>query len=106
MALSQEDEKLQNLLTDIMMIALEDGIITDDEMAILKRLKMDIKQLREKIENAIQKGDLTDEEKTELKRLKKMILKNAYETSSKDFNITKEERALISGLIKSVMFDQ
>ncbi len=105
MALSREDEKLQRILTDAMLIALEDGIITDDEMAILKQLKMDVKELQERIETVIKEGDLTDEEKQELKTLKKKILKNAYDTSSRDFNITKDERALISGLVKLIMFD-
>ncbi len=105
MALSRQDEKLQNLLTDIMMIALEDGIITDEEMAILKRIKLDIKELQHKIENGLNSENLSEEEKTQLKEWKKAILKNAYELSSEDFNITRDERALISGLVKLMMFE-
>ena len=44
-----EDTILQNLMNTILLVAMDDGEITEDELAILKQVKLDVKSLRMKL---------------------------------------------------------
>ncbi|MCY3411432.1 MAG: hypothetical protein INQ03_07350 [Candidatus Heimdallarchaeota archaeon] len=103
MVILDEDKILQDLLSTILIVAMEDGKITDDELAILKQVKLDVKTLRIKIEEI---NDIPLSAKKELELLndfKKDILNNAYAISQSDRKITMEERNLINSLIKVLM---
>ncbi len=99
MTILDEDKVLQDLLSTILMVAMEDGKITDDELAILKQVKLDVKTLRIKIENLAP----SDTDIELLNNFKKDILKKAYAISQKDRKITQDERNLINSLIKLLM---
>ena len=103
MSVSEEDKILQNLLNTILFVAMDDGVITDDELAILKQVKLDVKSLRIKIEDATKLVNSSNEELTLLNEFKKNLLQNAYDISREDRKITIEERNLINSLIRVLM---
>ncbi len=103
MAISDEDRILQNLLNTILFVAMEDGEITKDELAILKQVKLDVKTLREKIETIETDVKHNDTVYNLLTDFKKNILQNAYDISRDDKKITTDERRLINCLIKALM---
>ena len=103
MVVSDEDKILQNLMNTILFIAMEDGEITKDELAILKQVKLDVKSLRVKIDAVADGQDSEKEEYVLLKTFKKNLLQNAYDISKKDKKITQDERNLINSLIKVLM---
>ena len=103
MSVSEEDKILQNLLNTILFVAMDDGVITPDELAILKQVKLDVKSLRIKIEDATKLVTSSNEELSLLNEFKKNLLQNAYDISREDKKITIEERNLINSLIKVLM---
>lgn len=103
---TSEDADLQNLLTSILLIALEDGVITEDEKAILNQIKLDMKSFRELIEKAEDDGVITNEEKQQIDELRKQLLKNAYNVTTSDHVITKDERAIMSTMIKLLVHER
>jgi len=100
---TSEDDKLQNILTDIFLIALEDGVISKDERAILQQIKHDMRSFRETIAKAEEDGIITEDEKKEIDEFRKTLLSNAYEVTKSDHVISADERAIISKLIKALM---
>ncbi len=100
---TSEDDRIQNILTDLFLIALEDGVISKDEKAILHQIKHDMRSFRETIAKAEEDGVITEEEKKEIDEYRKALLNNAYEVTRSDHVISAEERALISKLIKALM---
>lgn len=102
MKISEEDKILQNLMNTIILVAMEDGVITQDELAILKQVKFDIKKLRNAIQDA-EKEAKNEEELILLKNFRKNLLQNAYDISKSDRIITQDERNLINTLIRSLM---
>ncbi len=103
MSVSEEDKILQNLLNTILFVAMDDGVISSDELAILKQVKLDVKSLRIKIEDATNMATSSNEELSLLNEFKKNLLQNAYDISREDKKITIEERNLINSLIKVLM---
>ena len=97
---TQDETKLQNVLTELFLKAHEDGIITGDEHAILNQVKLDAQKYAEELHIALEDHIITSDEKNKLLKLKKDLLQNAYEKSREDNIISKDEKALISLLIK------
>lgn len=103
MSISNEDVIVQNLLNKIIFVALEDGIITEDELAILKQVKIDVKTIRDRLKSV---GSQLEEKSTEAKLLNefsKDVVQNAYNISRNDRVITDDERKLINTLIKALI---
>ena len=103
MPISNEDIIVQDHLNKIVFVALDDGIITEDELAILKQVKVDVKTIRDRLKSA---GSQLEEKSTEAKLLNefsKDIVQNAYNISQNDRVITDDERKLINTLIKALL---
>ena len=98
-----EDAVLQSMMNKILLVAMNDGKISEDELAILKQVKLDIQSLREAIKSLETSEETSEEEVNRLKEFRKNLLQNAYSISQKDKIITQEERDLINSLIKSLM---
>ncbi len=101
--ISNEDTVLQNLMNTIYYVAMDDGEITTDELAILKQVKIDIHTLRKAIKKAEKEESTTEGETKQLIEFRKNLLQNAYDISQSDHVITQEERNLINTLIKILM---
>ena len=98
-----EDLVIQEMMNKILLIALEDGEITKDELAILEQVKLDVQNLRMGA-TEIDKDSLKSEIGVDrLMDFRKILLENAYEISQKDKIITEKERNLINSIIKSVI---
>lgn len=100
MTVLNEDVVVQDLLNKVIFVALDDGIITEDELAILKQVKIDINSFRDKLKNH---EGILEKSSTEAKLLdlfSKNIVQNAYQISQNDRVITDDERKLINTLIK------
>ncbi|MHA2028152.1 MAG: hypothetical protein ACW99Q_02075 [Candidatus Kariarchaeaceae archaeon] len=95
-----EDVIVQDLLNKIIFVALDDGIITEDELAILKQVKLDINTIRERLKNHEDKFDINSTEAKLLDDFSKNIVQNAYNISQNDHVITDDERNLINTLIQ------
>jgi uncharacterized membrane protein YebE (DUF533 family) len=95
-----EDVVVQDLLNKIIFVALDDGIITEDELAILKQVKLDINTIRDKLKNHEGQFDKSSTEAKLLDDFSKNIVQNAYDISQNDHIITDDERNLINTLIK------
>jgi len=98
-----EDVVVQDLLNKVIFVALDDGIITQDELAILKQVKLDINTIREKLKNHEDQLERSSTEAKILHEFSKNIVQNAYEISQNDKIITDDERKLINTLIKVLL---
>lgn len=103
MTISNEDIVLQNLMNKILLVAMEDGKITDDELAILKQVKLDINTLRERIQKVEIDISIKESDVKKLDKFSKDLLQNAYDISKSDHIITSDERKMINTLIKALV---
>ena len=98
-----EDLVIQEMMNKILLIALEDGEITKDELAILEQVKLDVQNLRMGSTNIDEESLESEIGVDRLMDFRKILLENAYEISQKDDIITEKERNLINSIIKSVI---
>ena len=98
-----EDLVIQEMMNKILLIALEDGEITKDELAILEQVKLDVQNLRMGSTNIDEKSLKSEIGVDRLMDFWKILLENAYEIWQKDDIITEKERNLINSIIKSVI---
>ena len=98
-----EDVVVQDLLNKVIFVALDDGIITQDELAILKQVKLDINTIRDKLKSHEDELESTSTEAKILDEFSKNIVQNAYKISQTDEVITDDERKLINTLIKVLL---
>ncbi|MHA2503006.1 MAG: hypothetical protein ACXAE3_09055 [Candidatus Kariarchaeaceae archaeon] len=90
-------------MNTILLVAMEDDVISEDELAILRQVKLDIQSLREAIHDLEKKDETSEEESDRLKDFRKNLLQNVYDISKEDKIITQDERNMINSLIKSLM---
>ncbi len=95
-----EDLVIQEMMNKILLIALEDGEITKDELAILEQVKLDVQNLRMGSTNIDEESLKSEIGVDRLMDFRKILLENAYEISQKDDIITEKERNLINSIIK------
>ncbi len=95
---------IKNLLfyRDMLNQALEDGVISDDEHALLNNIQKNYKVYEEHLKFAMKDGVITDEETNELREKRKNIYKKALETALKDGSITDAELKLLKTLSGSI----
>ncbi|MCE7735768.1 MAG: hypothetical protein GPJ54_12875 [Candidatus Heimdallarchaeota archaeon] len=103
MTVLNEDVVVQDLLNRVIFVALDDGIITQDELAILKQVKLDINTIRDKLKTHEDQLERSSTEAKILDEFSKNIVQNAYEISQTDKVITDDERKLINTLIKVLL---
>jgi tellurite resistance protein len=103
---TSEDINLQNLLTSLALVALDDGVITAEEKAILNQIKIDMQIFRDTIEQAEADGSITIEESKKLDEIKKQLLSNAYNITTNDHVISPDERKIMSKLIKILIHEK
>ena len=98
--------ELQNILTQIFIQAEEDGIITKEEKELLNQIKIDLQEYNSLLKNALEDGVITEDEEKMLHQFKKKLLKSAYDLSRKDNLIDKDEREIISLLVKLLIHNE
>ena len=98
--------ELQNILTQIFILAEEDGIITKEERDLLNQIKIDLKKYNELLQQALEDDIITEEEQKTLHQFKKKLLKSAYDLSRKDNIIDRDEREIISLLVKLLIHNE
>jgi len=101
--ISNEDVVLQNLMNTMIFVALEDNVITEDELAILKQLKLDLTEIRNKVSQIDKNSEFTNDDAKKLDEFTKDILQNAYDISKNDHIINDDERKLINALIRALL---
>ena len=98
-----EDLVIQEMMKKILLIALEDGEITKDQLAILEQVKLDVQNLRMGSTNIDEESFKSEIGVDRLMDFRKILLENAYEISQKDDIMTEKERNLINSILESVI---
>ncbi len=91
-------DKTIKLLSSMTNKALDDGIITEDERAVLKSLFDDLKDYNWWLQKAMDDGVIDLSEEKRLKNLLYKIYENSWKTAIADDVITDDERALLDHL--------
>ncbi|MEE8358280.1 MAG: hypothetical protein V3R82_02605 [Candidatus Hydrothermarchaeales archaeon] len=99
-------DKTIKLLSSITTKALDDGIITEDERALLKALFEDLKEYNFWLQDAFDAGAIRCSEERVVKDLFLKIYENAAKTALDDGVITRDERALLDYLGNSLGIDE
>ena len=86
---------MTNVVRDLMVTANKDGVITDDEKALIDVVTVDLNMYQQALTDALKDGIITEEEQQKLDEIKDKILKHMYHVAGKDKKITADERALI-----------
>ncbi len=105
--MTTEEERLLKLKQGFQKIkekAMADGIITEDEAAILKTIEKHIEIYEDLVNKALEDGVITQDEKNELIDFEEKIMSEAYFTAEADQVITEDEAELVKLLIK--IFDE
>lgn len=86
------------ILDNLVTIALQDNIVTDDEEAIIESVRQGLWDLEEEIKASI---DLPAHEfKRKIREIFNSVLKEVIQTARLDGSITSDERDLISSIRK------
>ena len=103
MHMTIEEERLEKLKQGFNILkekAMADGIITEDEAAILKVIEEHIGNYEKLVHKALEDGVITQDEKNELIDLEEKMMSEAYFVAEKDKIITKDEAELVKLFIK------
>ena len=91
-------EFLENLFEDVVRIAKEDNVVTDDEQAILEKTRANIDHFGKLYEKAMEDNIITDDEYQTLLVAYKRIYKESEEEALRDEKLTKDEVNIIAKL--------
>ncbi|MHA2296892.1 MAG: PRC-barrel domain-containing protein [Candidatus Hodarchaeales archaeon] len=86
---------MTNIVRDLMLEAISDGKISDDEKTLIDYMTVDLKIYYEALEKALEDSIITKEEIKTLDGIKEEILEKLRHVAKTDQQINAEERALI-----------
>ena len=95
-----DDQIFHNVITELFVTAKRDGIITEQEAAIIETVKIDAAKFVEVHKRAIADGVITDDEAEELEKLKMDIYTHARSVALEDGTFNYNERDLIKKLVE------
>ncbi len=75
--------------------ALQDGVITDDEWKMLKKVDSHYGHYNEEFKDAVSDGFITLDECKKLRKIRNSIYERAFTQAIKDGVITEDERAIL-----------
>ncbi|MFX1518053.1 MAG: AbrB/MazE/SpoVT family DNA-binding domain-containing protein [Promethearchaeota archaeon] len=96
--MSQLDELIQDLVT----IALQDGKVTEEEKKLIKSIYENISAFKQAYRKAWEDDMITTEEKTLLTHLWKRIYDKTAETVQKEKEITLDEMKLLMSVFRTI----
>lgn len=91
-------ERLDSLVHELMRKANEDGIITDEEKAIVDGIKLTVQNFEDRMKLASTSDLFTDDELYELSYFQKAAVATAWHVASADRKLTDDEQILIKHL--------
>ena len=97
---ADKDHKFEDTILKLFEKAGEDGLISDDEGAIIMGIKLDLNEYIKAVKTAEEDGKITMEEALELEELKNKIVLKAGIIAAKDYTFKKDEQKLIKKLIE------
>lgn len=93
---------IKESLRELLQVALEDGVISNDESILLKEIISDLKKYSEMLENAVSDGILDFAEHQKLVAARHNLRDKAYLLAIGDEIITPEEEALLEKLTQII----
>lgn len=101
-----ELDEIADLMSRLLIQSHEDGIVGDDESALLFDIKSNLKKYVRLLRKAATDGTIDEGEKLVLEEFRRKIVEDAYTIARKDRVITKDERDLIMILIRKLIRDR
>ncbi|OLS25715.1 MAG: hypothetical protein HeimC2_17710 [Candidatus Heimdallarchaeota archaeon LC_2] len=104
-----EQSDMQKLYAKLLDKALEDGIITEEEQAILDDVKMNIGDYEKLLSEALEDEIITEKEAKDLRNSRAKMLDMAWLTADKDAEIDPDEAGLLNlmlNLLKKIEMDK
>ena len=95
-----KEHKFEETILRLFEKAAEDGLISDEEGAIIMSIKVDLDEYVKAVKIAEEDGKITIEEALELEELKNKIVVKAGIIAAKDYTIREDEKKLIKKLIE------
>lgn len=96
-------ERLDNLVKELFKKANEDGIVTDEERAILDGVELTLKDFDHRLKLAYQSGLFTEDELEELADFRHAAVATAWHVASADQKLSEDEQELIKHLKKLLL---
>ncbi|OLS19992.1 MAG: hypothetical protein HeimC2_39230 [Candidatus Heimdallarchaeota archaeon LC_2] len=96
----EKDYKFEDTILKLFEKAGEDGLITDEEGAIIMGIKIDLDEFVKAVKMAEDDGIITLKEALELEELKNKIVVKAGIIAAKDYTIKEDEQKIIKKLIE------
>jgi hypothetical protein len=90
--------RAEDLLQQILNVAEEDGIISDDEQAMISSIKSNLAKYFEILDLNYEDGIITSEEQYEFYQARKKILEEALVIAREDEKITQDEFRIVQAL--------
>lgn len=82
-------------IKELFFVAKKDGVLTDQERAILDQVTVDVRIYTEALELALSDGMIDDKEIKKLTKLKEKIIIDAKKTANEDRVLDQDEKELI-----------
>ncbi len=104
-----DQSDMQKLFGKLLDKAKEDGVITDEEQAILDQVKINIDDYEKLLHRALDDNIITEDEAKELRNSRAKMLDTAWVTADKDAEIDSDEASLLNlllSLLKKIEIDK
>ncbi|MDH5403499.1 MAG: TerB family tellurite resistance protein [Candidatus Heimdallarchaeota archaeon] len=94
--MNSEKEYFDHYIKELAVLAMNDKIITAEELQIIQQFTFDLTKFKDLINEALEDGIITNEEKNYLNNFKEKILNNVQEVANLDNVVEDEEKVLIN----------
>jgi len=100
--MSETDRILAKAMMNIIEVAAKDGLITEEEKALIDFAEISLRKLQIELENAFADGIISETEESRLSELKNKIVDTVTDIANYDDIISKDEMAMIMAYLVGI----
>jgi tellurite resistance protein len=93
-----KDDIIDSTIKELMEVAIADGIVSSDELEIIKQVKIDLDSYDLHLRDAKMDGFIDEDEMKILESLRDLIIERADIIASVDGKLSEDEKALLTTL--------
>ncbi len=98
--MNERKEQIQDIYDQLLTKANEDGIITNEEQAILDQVEMGVNKYHKMLDNALKDEVINENERYQLQNIRSKMLGDSWVKADEDSVISRDEAVLLNLLLK------
>lgn len=103
MEFGEKRDLFDQMMDDLVKIAERDGVITNEEAKVLKKIRISVEEFQSAVDKAQEDGIITDKERLLLQNIEDQLLQKTFSMIERDEQLDEDTKEIIESLFNVLM---